>query len=56
MLLRLKLVNNDYQQNSRVLYTFVSSKSPSELLEMSPPNFTFLTSLRHFQDMYSRCP
>ena len=28
------VVNNDYQQNSRVLYTFVSNKSFGQLLDI----------------------
>ena len=36
------MVNNDYQQDSRVLYTFVSNKSFSSLLEISPTNHIFL--------------
>ena len=32
-------VNNDYQQDSRVLYTFVSNKSFGQLLDISPKNF-----------------
>ena len=35
-------VNNDYQQNSRVLYTFVPSISFGQLLEISPINLIFL--------------
>ena len=36
------LVNNDYQQNSRILYTFVPNKTFGSLLEMSPTNHVFL--------------
>ena len=35
-------VNNDYQQDSRVLYTFVPNKSFGSLLDISPSNLTFL--------------
>ena len=35
-------VNNDYQQDSRVLYTFVSNKPFGSLLEISPTNQIFL--------------
>ena len=35
------IVNNDYQQNSRVLYTFVHNKSSGQLLDISPKNFIF---------------
>ena len=30
------IANNDYQQDSRILYTFISNKSFSELLDISP--------------------
>ena len=36
------LVNNYYQQNSRVLYTFVPNKPFGSLLEISPTNFILL--------------
>ena len=36
------IVNNDYQQDSRVLYTFFSNKLFGQLLEISPTNFIFL--------------
>ena len=42
VLLHRKIVNNDYQQDSRVLYKFVSNKSFGQLLDISPKNFTFL--------------
>ena len=35
------LVNNDYQQNSRILYTFFPNKTFGSLLEISPPNHVF---------------
>ena len=35
------LVNNDYQQDSRILHTFVSSKPFGSLLEISPTNQIF---------------
>ena len=35
------IVNNDYQQDSRVLYTFVPNKLFYQLLGISPKNFTF---------------
>ena len=35
-------VNNDYQQDSRVLYTFVPNKPFGSLLEISPTNYIFL--------------
>ena len=33
--------NNDYQQDSRVLYTFVPNKPFISLLEISPTNYMF---------------
>ena len=36
------LVNNDHQQDSRILYTFVPSKPFGSLLEISPTNHIFL--------------
>ena len=36
------IVNNDYQQDSRVLYMFVPNKPFSSLLEISPTNHIFL--------------
>ena len=35
-------VNNNYQQNSRILYTFVPNKPFGSLLEISAPNHIFL--------------
>ena len=42
VLIHFKIVNNDYQQDSRVLYTFVPNKSFDQLLDISPKNFIFL--------------
>ena len=36
------IVNNDYQQDSRVLYTFVPDKLFGQLLDISPKTFIFL--------------
>ena len=36
------IVNNDYQQDSRVVYKFVPSKSLGQLLNILPNNFVFL--------------
>ena len=38
------IVNNDYQEDSRVLYTFVPNKSFVQLLDISPKNVIFLTT------------
>ena len=42
VLIHCNVVNNSYQQNSRVLYTFVPNKSFGQLLDTSPENFIFL--------------
>ena len=36
------IVNNDYQQDSIVLYTFIPNKSFGQLLDISSKNFIFL--------------
>ena len=42
VLVHCNMVNNDYQQDSRVLYTFVPNKPFGSLLEISPANHIFL--------------
>ena len=39
------IVNNDYQQDSRVVKTFVSNKPFSSLLEISTKNHVFLKNI-----------
>ena len=41
VLIHCNLVNNNYHQNSRILYAFVPNKPFGKLLEISPPNHTF---------------
>ena len=41
VLIHFNIVNNDYQQDSRVLYTFVPNKSFRQLLDISPKKFIF---------------
>ena len=41
VLVHCNLVNNDYQQDSRILYTFVPNKPFGSLLEISPSNHVF---------------
>ena len=41
VLVHCNIVNNDYQQDSRVLYTFVPKKTFGSLLEISPTNHIF---------------
>ena len=42
VLVRYDIVNNNYQQDSRVFCTFIPNKSFGQLLEISPKNFIFL--------------
>ena len=42
VLVQCNIVTNDYQQDSRVLYTFVPNKLFGSLLEISPTNHVFL--------------
>ena len=42
VLVHCNLINNDYQQNSRILCTFVPNKPFGSLLGISPPNHVFL--------------
>ena len=42
VLIYCNIVNNDYQQDSRVLYMFVPNKPFGSLLEISPRNHIFL--------------
>ena len=41
VLVHCNIVNNDHQQDSRVLYTFVPNKPFGSLLEISPTNHVF---------------
>ena len=45
VLVSCNIVNNNYQQNSRVMYTFVPNKLFDQLLDISPKNFIFLNIL-----------
>ena len=42
VLIYCNIANNNYQQNLRVLYTFVHNKSFGQLLDILPKNFIFL--------------
>ena len=42
LLVHCDIVNNDYPQDSRVLYTFVPNKPTGSLSEISPTNHIFL--------------
>ena len=52
VLVHCNIVNNDYQQDSRVLYIFVPNKPFGSLLEISPTNHVFLKTFNsEFQDI-----
>ena len=52
VLVHCNLVNNNYQQDSRILYTFVPSKPFGSLLEISPTNHIFLKTFNsEFQEI-----
>ena len=42
VLVQCNIVNNDYQHDSKVLYTFVRNKPFGNLLEIAPLHFIFL--------------
>ena len=51
VLVHCNIINNDYQQNSRVLYTFVPNKPFGSLLAISPKNHISLKTFNsEFQD------
>ena len=53
VLVHRNIVNNDYQQDSRVLYTYVSNKLFGQILNISIKNFIFLKTFRTFLKNFS---
>ena len=52
VLIHCNLVNNDYQQDARILFTFVPNKTFGSLLEISPTNHIFLKTFNsEFQEI-----
>ena len=52
VLIHCNLVNNYYQQDSRILFTFVPHKTFASLLEISPTNHVFLKTFNsEFQEI-----
>ena len=52
VLVHCNLVNNNYHQDSRILFTFVPSKTFGSLLEISPTNHVFLKTFNsEFQEV-----
>ena len=50
VLVHCNVVNNDYKQDSRVLYTFAPNKPFGSLLEISPRNHIFLKTFNSEYD------
>ena len=50
VLVHCNMVNNDYQNDSRLLYTFVPNKSFGRLLDISPANQIFLKTFNSEYD------
>ena len=50
ILVHCDIVNNNYQQDSRVLYTFVPNKPFVSLLDISPTNHIFLKTFNSEYD------
>ena len=48
VLMYCNIVNNDYPQDSRALYTFVLNKSFAQLSDISPKNSIFLIFKNYF--------
>ena len=46
VLVHCNLVNNDYQRDSRILYTFIPDKSFGQLLNISPAQFIWLKTFK----------
>ena len=52
VLIHCNIVDNNYHQNSRILYTFVPSKPFSSLSKISPSNHIFLKTFNsEFQEI-----
>ena len=52
VLVHCNLVNNDYQQDSRISFTFVPNKSFGSLIEISPTNQLFFKTFNsEFQEV-----
>ena len=52
ILIHCNVVNNNYQQNSRILYTFAPNKPFGSSLEISPSNYIFLKTFNsEFQEI-----
>ena len=50
VLVHCTIINNDYQHDSRVLYTFITNKSFGQFLDISPKKKIFL---KRFNSVFS---
>ena len=50
VLVHCNMINDDYQEDSRVLYTFVSNEPFGSLLQISPANHIFLKTFNSKYD------
>ena len=48
VIVHINIINNNYQRDSRILYTFVPNKAFGSLFEISPPNHIFLKIIQNF--------
>ena len=48
VLVHCNIVNNNYQQHLRFLYTFILNKSFGQLLDLLPKNFVFKNLTQNF--------
>ena len=55
ILVHCNIVNNNYQQDSKVLYTFVPNKPFGSLLEIFPTNHIFLKTFNSKYDEIKIC-
>ena len=53
VLVHCDIINNDYQQDSRVLHAFVPNKPFGSLLEISPTNLIFLKTFNSEYDEFT---
>ena len=51
VLVHCNIVNNDYQQDSRVLHTFLPNKPFDSLLEIFPTNHIFLKTTQNMMKL-----
>ena len=55
VLVHCDIVNNNYQEDSRVLYTFVANKPFGSLLEISPTNIFLKTFNSEYDEIKVWC-